>query len=236
MADDDPSVLDPAQTLGQDDPLRSWADANIDWRTGKLLQQDPSKAIQSMIDRGIPPPDVHAPPQASAFADAPFMADPANIEAASPYRLAGPEAMNGWRQSVDAVNANPDSAPKPSVPLPQVPMPQPRPAEAETSPFDPAPESVPLPRERPKEAGPGASDISAKKKPSAADALGDFSKSLAGVKPVQPPPLNPVGTPSVRSPGAISAPQLAQLIALTGATAPPSALQTLGRLLVQGKA
>lgn len=107
--------------------------------------------------------------------------------------------------------------------------------------LDPVPEAVadrvPLPRARPTEAGAGASDISAQsKKPAAADALGDFSKSLAGIKPIQPAPVNPVGTPSVRAPHATGAPNIQSLLQMIGQQNSPTVLSTLGRLLVAGKA
>lgn len=106
------------------------------------------------------------------------------------------------------------------------------------TPFDPtAQETVPVPAARPKEAGPGASDISAKKRDSEKDdAITDFAKTLGAVKALQPPPVNPVGTPSVRSPGAINAPQIAQLLQLIGSQSKPDPVSTLGRLLVAGKA
>lgn len=235
MADDEPTALDPAQTLGPDDPLRAWADQNIDWRTGRLLTQDPQKAIESMISRGIPPPDVHAaPPDALPFAD-PY-GNNINPETGMPI------SPNVAKLSPDPIRTNPDGSLARNLTGDQSPVvPKPKPTAPE-NPLDPeeataTPPSVPLPKPRPDEAGPGASDVSAaKKKPSVGDALSDFSKSLTGVKPVPPPPLNPVGTPSVRSPGAVSPPNIANLIALMQGGTPPSVAATLGKLLVAGKA
>lgn len=124
------------------------------------------------------------------------------------------------------------------VPNPPTPLPTPDPRKVVPNDFDPAPptETVPFPQTRPAEAGPGASDLSAKKKPSAGDALSDFSKSLSGVKPIPPPAPNYVGTPSVRSGHPIAAPNLQGLLGLVGQPqASPLAL-TLGRLLATGKA
>jgi hypothetical protein len=67
------------------------------------------------------------------------------------------------------------------------------------------------------------------------DALKHFSDSLKGVqapKPLAPPQI---GAPAVRSPTAIQAPQLSQLLSLTGNVAPPSAAQGLARLLAGGR-
>lgn len=124
------------------------------------------------------------------------------------------------------------------VPNPPTPLPTPDPRKSTlASDLDPAePESVPLPQERPKEAGPGASDLSAKSKTPKADALSEFSKSLTGIKPIPPPPPNHVGTPSVRSPTAINAPNLQNLLSLVGQPGPNPLALTLGRLLATGKA
>lgn len=96
---------------------------------------------------------------------------------------------------------------------------------------------VPLPRARPAEAPPVATDLSARKKTDdVGDALGGFGKSLQGVKPSPPPAPNFVGTPSMRAPGHIAAPNLQALLSLVGQpTASPLGL-TLGRLLATGKA
>lgn len=104
--------------------------------------------------------------------------------------------------------------------------------------INPNPSSgIPLPVPRPKEAGVGASDLSARKKiDETGDALGGFSKSLQGVKPVAPPPPNYVGTPSVRAHGNISAPNLQSLLSLVGQPGPSPLGLTLGRLLATGKA
>lgn len=222
MADD--SVLDPAGTLGPEDPLRAWADQNIDWRTGRLLAQDPQKAIESMISRGIAPPDVHAPP-VMAYSD-PMGNETGGLDPGPPIRT----NRDGTIAGNITAPSNPDA---PQQPV-SVPLPVPRPAAA--SALDPEEDAgsstptgeIPLPKARPAEAD--------AKKPSAGDALGDFSKSLSGVKALQAPPLNPVGTPSVRSPSAVSAPNLANIIALSQGTAPQTVLQRLGQLLVQGKA
>jgi hypothetical protein len=67
------------------------------------------------------------------------------------------------------------------------------------------------------------------------DALKSFSDSLKGVQAPKPPPMPSVSTPAVRSPLAIQAPQIAQLLGLTGNAALPSQAQGLARLLAGGR-
>lgn len=99
------------------------------------------------------------------------------------------------------------------------------PAEAEGAALDPEETSTDL------------SSKNADGKPKTkAEALSDFGKTLAGLKPMAPPPLNPVGTPSVRSPSAINAPNLSQVMQVMGLQSRPDPISTLGRLLVAGKA
>lgn len=239
MANDD-AGLEPDTTTPDDFNSRfgQWADQNMDWRTGRLLTQDPRSAIDSMISRGIGPPDFHAP---SASDPLSFAGDGAT---SPPIIRTNPDGTIAGNISDNSPIAdNPNAVYKPSVPLPNAkfptPLPTPRPAAADASSLDPEEtpaESVPLPRERPAEAGPGASDISARKKGDAGGAINDFAKSLQGVKALQPPPINPVGTPGVRSPGAISAPNLSNLIALGQAQRANAVMPLLGRLLAMGKA
>lgn len=225
MADDDPTVLDPAMTLGGDDPLRAWANQNIDWRTGRLLSQDPSKAIDSMISRGIPPPSVHADGSPALAYDDPSGAPDPTVRTNPDGSIASNVSAGSAMPIPAPVSPSPNAVGRPSVPLPQaasaVPTPKPRPPTAdEENPLDPTPTPT---------------DVSAKKKPSVADAVGDASKSFAGIKAPTPPPLNAVGTPSVRSPTAVQGPNLAQLISLTGNSVPPPVLASLAKLLVAGK-
>jgi hypothetical protein len=195
-----PNNLDP----GDDFATRfgEWANGNVDWRTGKLLTQDPRTAIDSFIKRGIPPPDVHAPSRAQPYSaegegmlpgstiDYPIVRDPKQ------GNLTSDEPIVPKRVPIESIT--------PTVP----------PLTAPTSPLDPEEAAVPLPAERPASA-PGSTDVSAKKK-DVGGAFSDFSKSLQGVKALQPPSVNAVGTPSVRSPSAVSAPNLQQL-AMMGA-------------------
>jgi len=258
--------FDPAGTLSENDPLREWAkNLETDPVLGTLLLTDPQAAIDRMVAKGVPPPNtgtsafsepsrdqipdygnakpasVPLPPErtpnppftpgvppTSIFgrlglgqgkpAAAEVVTDPTADQ--GPHRLPSAGATKAWRDST--------------------PLPGTVPVAAAATPFDPAPVPsppvVPLPVERPAEAGAGASDVSAKKKPDLGDALTDFSKSFAGVKPIPPPALNPVGTPSVRTPHAAGAPSIAALLQYMGQTAQPSALSNLGRLLVAGKA
>lgn len=234
LGDTEASPLDPAASLSSNDPLRAWADQNLDWRTGRLLTQDPSAAIDSMIKRGIPPPDVHADgtkalPYTDPLGGTNDAAEPAP-PVAPPKR---PGSFLGFG-GMDPVRTNPDGTIASNVTTPDV-VPKPIVAPAPiASPLDPE-EDVPLPKARPADA-PGSTDVSGKKKPAAADALTDFSKSLAGIKAPDAPKLPAVGTPSVRSPSAINAPNLANLIALTQGTSPQTVLASLGKLLVAGKA
>lgn len=238
---DDPSNADAGQASGlalsPDDPLRAWVQSLDDPGMAALLATDPEKAKEIMIQRGIAPP-----PHATPYADATASSDPEaaggmqvpayppDSGANAPIRTASDGSIMGNITSP----ASPTRAVNPPasnvLPVPTSP----------TNALDPeeTASTIPLPQERPKEAGPGASDLSAKKKDKDyAGALGDFSKSLAGVKPVQPPPVNPVGTPSVRSPSSSGAPNIANLLAMAGQQAQQHALaQTLGRLLVAGKA
>lgn len=131
------------------------------------------------------------------------------------------------------------------VPAPEaVPLPASDPRKSIPNDFDPATppavaETTPLPQARPAEAGPGASDLSAQKKKKSddlGDALGGFSKSLSGVKPIAPPAPNFVGTPSVRGSHPIGAPNLQNLLSLVGQPQASPLSLTLGRLLATGKA
>jgi hypothetical protein len=95
------------------------------------------------------------------------------------------------------------------------------PGDALNPPEDTTPEDKPKAEEK-------------KKKASGAD--NSFTQMLAGLKALQPPPVNPVGTPSVRGPLASGAPNLSQLLQVMGAQTRPGVAETLGKLLVQGKA
>lgn len=244
----DGSPFDPASTLGADDPLRAWAaQQELDPVTGQLLLTDPQRAIDRLIARGVPPPAGQAmayddpgsgsvsqgntdvlPPNAGIQRPGAFLGVIGGMHDVPNDALPvfGPNGkMMGNQTSAQSQRPAPD---------PTLTTPYGLPAPA-NSPFDPSP-SVPLPVPRPEEAGPGASDISAAKKKSPSDAISDFSKSLSGVRPVQPPPVNPVGTPSVRSPTAAGATNIQNLLALIGQQSGGSPIQTLGRLLVAGKA
>lgn len=237
MAD---NYFDPpgTQTLSPEDPLRDWAaQQGIDPMTGSLLIADPSKAIDSMIAKGIAPP----PPVMAYSGDRPFA-----IDAAPPtppdvipmpnggLPVFGPNGkmMGNQTSAQGQVPQAPASVP---VTAPMAPVPVP----AASAGSDLDPEVNPsagqplVPRARPTEAP--STEVGAKKKPELGDALGDFSKSLAGVKPVQPPPVNPVGTPSVRAHTAAGSPNIQALLQMIGQQNSP-ALSTLGRLLVAGKA
>lgn len=153
------------------------------------------------------------------------------------YRLLGstfgPSTAQASPEPVPVPMADPRKAAPAAPPVaPAAPATPPNyldPLEPEVNPHPVAPGGVPLPT-------PNPTTPAAAAKPSTADALSGFSKSLQGVKPVAGPPPNFVGTPSVRSPGAISAPNLQALLGLVGQPAPSPLGMTLGRLLATGKA
>lgn len=219
-------AFDPAATLGADDPLQQWLKdpAAADFVKQKALEH--AQSVLGFTDptgtnidpnSGMPTDDRGSAPMWTPMSKA------KDLIGANP----DPTANMG------PVTLNPSGVRSASDPTPNTPPP--------INPLDPvetagAGESVPLPRSRPKEAGPGASDISAQKKKEKEDATSDLMKTLSGLKPIAPPPLNPVGTPSVRSPTATNAPQLSQILQLMGQSGQASPGLTLGRLLVAGKA
>lgn len=236
MAEDAFSSFDPAQTLGPDDPLREWAANNMDFRTGRLLQQDPAAAIDSMIKRGIPPPDVHAD-GSSALGYAGEVGDTSQTgmggapdDVRAPVRTLPNGKIAG---NITAPVINPPAPVLPAVPV-SVPA-SATPVKADDGDSDTDEKKRLSAQDAKDDAEEDAKD--ALKKNDAGDALAGFSKSLAGIKAPTAPPLNAVGTPSVRSPGSISAPNVNNLISLLSSGAvPQSVAPALGRLLVQGKA
>lgn len=233
-SDLDPAVDSNADTngasglaLSPDDPLRKWFQDLNDPGMAALMVSDPEKAKELMIQRGVAPPP-HAQPYMDSNTGGSVMGyDPTQdpTRAVAPIRTTSDGKISGNLTAP----ANPDA--------PQVPKAA---QVALASPLDPAedvatPAESGLPRARPAEAPPADTDVSAKKK-DYAGAFSDFSKSLAGVKPIQPPAVNAVGTPSVRSPTASGAPNIANILALAGQQQKANQLATLGRLLVAGKA
>lgn len=267
MADDDSGgqYFDPAATLTPDDPLRDssvdqWiAKVQQDHPdiAGQLLT-DPSAAVKALADRGVTPP-----PMSYAASDTTGSASPldAPVPNTGPHGIppTSPFGRLGIGQTPIPPGQTPDPTaaqgpyimdkgpatgvtPAGSTPPPGVPLPTPRPVvgasaldpeEGEVNPNPVAPGTVPLPTAKPTD-----TDVSAKKKEKTGDSgMGDFAKTLAGVKALQPPPNAAVGTPSVHSALAMKSPDITQLLALfgqqAGAATPAS---TLGRLLVAGKA
>lgn len=200
-----------------------WAKGAVDWRTGKLLTQDPKAAIDSLVKRGIPPPDFHAPAKELPYSaegegmlpgsaiDYPIVRDPKQ------GNLTSTEPIVPKRVPLESI--------QPTVQKPTAPATALDPEEGATE--------IPTPAPRP-DSAPGSTDVSAKKK-DVGGAFSDFSKSLQGVKALPPPPVNPVGTPSVRSPGAISAPNVQQLAMMGSAAQANAILPLLGKLLAMGK-
>lgn len=255
------NYFDPAMTLGADDPLRAWAAENLDPETGKLIIADPSKAIEQMIAKGVPPPP-DAPPMAytDGYGEGVTGARPPTYPGEVIGGARPPQPRAPTAQEIGAASAGVESTgfpifdqngrmlgnqtsaqgqvPRPPV-VPQVAAPVVAPPAA--SPLDPLePEVNPsagqplIPRPRPAEAP--SSEVGAKKKGDLEGGLNDFAKSFAGVKALQPPPVNPVGTPAVRGHSAINAPNVNQLLQLIGQQQASPVLSTLGRLLVAGKA
>ena len=227
-----PSANDGTNTLSPDDPLRQWiAHVQEDPTWLNRFVTDHKAAVQELVDKGIPPP-------------------------ATPYSgegLPGISDLNGQPmpgypgETILGVEKGPVTGNEPTPAsarrVAAVTTPAVRKVEAESPSEDNSldPEengeagNVPIPQARPAEAGPSAADLSNDKQNKLKDAFGNLTKTLAGIKPVQPPPLAVVGTPSVRSPTAVNAPNIAQLLGLFGQQASPGAMQTLGRLLVAGK-
>lgn len=212
---------------------------------------------------GTPPGRLHAKPGVYTGVNGPDADTPEQIAAgnppaptvpAAPTQYGGPTSIFGRMgllpagQSADPTAAEgpyvidkgpatgpvPGGTSTPSYPAP-VPLPAADPRKFASNPLDPE-ESSPTVLTPNTPTAPVASDVSARKKGDLEGASNDFAKTLAGLKPMAPPPLNAVGTPSVRSPLAISAPQVQQLLALLGAQSKPDPVSTLGRLLVAGKA
>lgn len=219
MADDtDYTSFDPASTLSANDPLQEWANNNIDWRTGKLLQQDPQSAINSLIARGVPPPSADAPlayvgeagmgGAPDPDANAPIRTNPNGTIAGnitSPSPPGGPSAPPG---------TNPQAPPKPANLPNTATTPKQTPAEDDSS------------EDEPKKT---ASDDDSKKKKKtkaddAGDALAGFSKSLAGVKAPEQPKISPIGTPGAPHPNAISTPDISKLVGLLQGGAVPASV------------
>lgn len=147
----------------------------------------PENLASNLAARGVPPPPVDIPPQST------------NVGAAltgseQPYRLAGPEAMDEWRNSVDVKNAGgPTSM-----------------AAAQPAPGAPAPMNIQSPVQEQQVAEAGApTDVSASKK-GPADSLLD---ALKGVKAPAAPELQRLGTPAAPRPtGQVKSGQLLALL------------------------
>lgn len=217
-----PIGMTTAGGLSSDDPLIDWA-SNLKKNDLTRFLHDRPGAIDDMVSRGIPPPPDRPASSALGFTDATGQYEIDQNSGMPVFDSRGRMLGNQTSAQGQQPAAVPPPPPPPQAPpqvVPPVAGAQPaRPAEAE-----------------PAEAEADADVSAQKKKSSAGEALDDFAKSLRSVKAPQAPALNPVGTPGVRSPSAIQAPQLAQLLALAGAAPPVNPLGTLGRLLVQGKA
>jgi hypothetical protein len=229
----DPTSIDPAATLSQDDPLRGWLDQfKGDPSLGFKFITDPQGAVDHLVERGIPPP----PTSALGYDDPSGSPDPFPQPPSIPLPASKPP---GAGSGMPVVRQNPDGSINGNV--------------SDDGAFPPPPTKVvvhpaltpvPLPSPRVDEEATAAggtargapTDLSGKKKGDLSGGLDDFTKSLAGLKAMAPPPLNPVGTPSVRSPGQINTPNLSALLQLFGQQSRPDPVSTLGRLLVAGKA
>lgn len=237
MSDFDPTTLSP------DDPLR---DTSVDDWIAKVRQDhpeiaanlvtNPQAAIRALADKGVgPPPMSFADPYGNSIDPTTGMpqSGPAMPpgQSGDPTASQGPYVMNkGGPTTAPSVPVLPSaSGAQPPAATPIVAPPTGASLDPEENPNPVASGSVPLPTARDP-----ASDVSGKKK--ADDGSGDFAKMLAGLKPIQPPALNPVGTPSVRSSTATGAPNVATLLQLLGQQSTPTPATTLGRLLVAGKA
>lgn len=239
----DPQIEDrfnaafPAMPAAQPDPLAEWSQNLTPEELQYLKDGNAQEAIDRLVARGVPPP----PSQITSFAPIAPVGLPSVMQGQDSGTL--PVFKDGKLQG----NLTSDQGTPPTEAPQDVPLPQADPRKAAPTPsFDPEPDGpdetpsgseIPLPKPRPTEAGPGASDISAQSKTGkVADGLGGFAQSLAGVKAPIAPPLNAVGTPAAPHPSAVQAPNVASLLQLIGQQSQPNALQTLGRLLVAGKA
>lgn len=218
-------------TLGVDDPLR---DTSVqDWidkvktdhpDIAAKLTTDPQGAIQSLANRGIgPPPMSFADPYGNSIDPTTGMPQSGPAAPMPPGQQPDPTASQGPYviNKPAAPVVPPTATPQPSV-VPPIAPPS-NALDPEENPSPVAPGAVPTPTAKPdkKDADKGA---------------GDFAKMIAALKPVPPPALNPVGTPSVRSSLATGAPNIASLLQVLGQQGSPSPVNTLGRLLVAGKA
>lgn len=239
-------VVDPgfdttaSPNLTADDPLRS---AGVDqWMEvvkrdhpdlAGMLITDPDRAMKGLADRGIPPPPTN-PGGAMSFADpsgnnidpmsgmpttplgTPILPKPITAPAGAPDPTAsqGPYVMNKPRTPTPADSTPPPSASPALDPIPTPPVATPPQVASTETP----------------------TDISAKKKAKPEGVGDDISKMLGGLKALQPPPNPAVGTPHVNPAHQIKTPDITQLLAAIGAQTRPSPLETLGKLLVAGKA
>lgn len=221
-------------TLSTDDPLR---DTSVqDWidkvktdhpELAGQLATDPQAAIKGLADKGVgPPPMSFADPYGNSIDPTTGMPQSGPAAPMPPGQQPDPTASQGPYviNKPAAPQVPPVATPQPSVAPPIAPPNNALDPEENPSPV--APGAVPTPTPKPD---------STKKKDDDKGA-GDFAKMIAALKPVPPPALNPVGTPSVRSPSATNAPNIAQLLSLFGQQSTPSPVNTLGRLLVAGKA
>lgn len=249
--------------LPESDPLREWAAQLQDPELAKLMAEDPAAAAKRMADLGIPPPPPQIQSYAEGgLGDerSRTMARPTEIVGgasppppepspkAPPFSLTPAEGSMGDKivrllgSTFGPQQNQPGQIPA-TGPTPGRPGPVAREALApgpslpgtdldpEINPNPVVAGATPIPRENPTR----STDVGAQSK-SKGDALSDFGKSLQGVKPVAPPAPNYVGTPSVRAPGHIGAPNLQALLNTVGQPGPSPLGVTLGRLLATGKA
>lgn len=225
---DDSNPIDGGTFGGADASLDEWLK---DPAAADFIKQKALEHAKALLGAQMPYADTTASddPGAAGGQASPPMAAPSDNSVPDPTASQGPYVMNkGPATGVTPPGSTPP--PPPAVPTPVAKPPIVNDLDPEENPSPVAPGTVPVPTAKPTD-----TDVSAKKK-NAADGISDFAKTLAAVKPT-PPPANPaVGTPSVRSPTAMQAPQIAQLMQLLGASSKPSPIETLGRLLVAGKA
>jgi hypothetical protein len=238
-ADDfDPMSFTP-WNLGPQDPLIDWASNLKPSELQDFVKQhtlDPQSAIDKLIERGIAPPPT-IPGSASSYVPGAPPATPTMGWGGKPVvpqdspmaRPPAPEDIVGdprygnltdvpWKPG-DAVADT--SIPKSVMPAGvrqnwPAPLPVSRPAGADLDAVKKPVEVAAAEGPRAAEEKPEDTSSQNKKKGDFGEAMSDFQKSLAGVKALAPPPVNPVGTPSVRSPTSINAPGIQQLLALAG--------------------
>lgn len=183
-----PPSPDFAQRFGAAFP-RAGGDAN----TIPPSPISPEAVASNLAARGVPPPKVDIPPAAASPTVGAALTGNDVVNPGQPYRMAGPQAMDEWRNSVDVKNAGVTSDPV-------------------SAPSGPAPMNIQTPVQQQQVAQASApTDMSASaKKSGTGDTLLD---ALKGIKAPAAPELQRLGTPAAPRPtGTVKSGQLLALL------------------------